>query len=105
MGAAGDRRASAHTAAAASMRMAGKGRKVFVNNLHYRVEWQELKDVMRSAGDVKFVEICKGKNKGGKDGKGRSLGCAYVEFMSDDDVDRAIQDLNGTTFEGRRISV
>lgn len=35
----------------------GTGRRVYVGNLSWKVKWQDLKDHMRSAGDVEHAII------------------------------------------------
>jgi RNA recognition motif-containing protein len=42
--------------------------KVFVGNLSYKTAWQDLKDYMRTAGEVVFAEVF-------SDAKGYSKGC------------------------------
>lgn len=48
-------------------------RKVFVSNLAYEVSWQDLKDHMRSAGNVIRADVIVGPD-------GRSKGLGTVEF-------------------------
>jgi len=74
------------------------GRRVYVGNLSYGTEWQDLKDVMREAGDVQFVDIFKGTD-------GRSKGCAIVEYASVKGAKNAIATLHDVDVDGRPIFV
>mmetsp|Transcript_49657 Transcript_49657/g.153345 ORF Transcript_49657/g.153345 Transcript_49657/m.153345 type:complete len:233 (+) Transcript_49657:3-701(+) len=74
---------------------------VYVGNLPFKSEWQELKDHMKSAGTVEFVKIL---TDDGSD-YGRSKGIACVRYSSQDMAAEAIATLNGTEFMGRQIVV
>lgn len=71
---------------------------IYVGNLGYSVSWQDLKDLMRSTGSVKHVEIFTNPD-------GSSKGCAVVEFESPADAVKAIMTLNDTEFEGRPLHI
>eukprot|EP00929_Paragymnodinium_shiwhaense_P027662 TRINITY_DN16190_c0_g1_i1.p1 TRINITY_DN16190_c0_g1~~TRINITY_DN16190_c0_g1_i1.p1 ORF type:complete len:383 (+),score=64.46 TRINITY_DN16190_c0_g1_i1:75-1223(+) len=72
--------------------------RVFVGNLAYSVTWQDLKDVMRDAGDVLKVDIIpeRGTALGSK-------GCAIVEFATIRDARQAIKELQDTELKGRQM--
>ncbi len=72
--------------------------RVYVGNLSWDVSWQDLKDHMRSAGDVSFAEVM-------QEPGGRSKGCGVVEYKSADDAKEAIETLNDTELKGRMIFV
>lgn len=72
------------------------GNRVYVGNLSYETEWQDLKDHMRSAGDVSFVEVLRFDD-------GKSKGCAIVEFATAKGAKDAIRDLHDTELHGRLI--
>jgi len=74
------------------------GRRVYVGNLSWETQWQELKDHMRSAGQVEFADVLTGPD-------GRSKGCAVVEFAQPEEAQRAIAELNDTQLMGRMIFV
>jgi len=74
------------------------GRRVYVGNLSYGTEWQDLKDIMREAGDVEFVDIFKGAD-------GRSKGCAIVEYSTVKGAKDAIETLYDRDIDGRPIFV
>jgi RNA recognition motif-containing protein len=74
-------------------------RRVYVSNLPYRLQWQELKDYMRTAGLVTNVNIFKNSYDG------RSKGCGIVEFQTSEGAQAAIKNLNNREFHGRPLSV
>ncbi|XP_065183752.1 serine-arginine protein 55-like [Sycon ciliatum] len=68
--------------------------RVIVENLSSRVSWQDLKDYMRSAGEVTYAEA---HNRGDSEG--------IVEFASRSDMKSAIRKLDKTELSGRKIRV
>ncbi|KAF7273905.1 hypothetical protein GWI33_013406 [Rhynchophorus ferrugineus] len=69
------------------------GYRIIVENLSSRVSWQDLKDYMRQAGEVTYADAHKRKNEG------------VVEFASYSDMKNAIEKLDDTELNGRRIKV
>lgn len=68
--------------------------RVVVENLSSRVSWQDLKDLMRKAGDVTFADAHKaGRNDG------------IVEFSSYSDMKDAIEKFDGYELYNRRLRV
>lgn len=76
----------------------GGGFRVYVGNLDWSVSWQDLKDHMRTVGNVKHVDIMERAD-------GKSKGCAIVVFDNADSGNRAIQELTDTDLNGRNIFV
>ncbi|KAI9359844.1 hypothetical protein BD770DRAFT_385635 [Pilaira anomala] len=72
--------------------------RVYVGNLPFEVSWHQLKDFMREAGQVSYVDVLKLPN-------GRSKGCGVVEYRYPEDAKRAIHILNKTEFMGRPVFV
>merc|ERR1712241_341336 len=68
--------------------------RVIVENLSSRVSWQDLKDFMRSAGEVTYADAHKSARNEG-----------VVEFARYDDVLNAIEKLDDTELNGRRIKI
>ena len=68
--------------------------RVIVENLSSRVSWQDLKDFMRSAGEVTYADAHKSRKNEGA-----------VEFARYDDVQKAIDKLDDTELNGRRIKI
>ena len=69
-----------------------------MGNLSWDVTWQDLKDHMRSAGDVVRADVM-------TEPDGRSKGCGLVEYASARDAAKAIQGLNDTVLKDRKIFV
>ncbi|XP_078419274.1 serine/arginine-rich splicing factor 5-like [Cetorhinus maximus] len=65
--------------------------RIIVENLSSRVSWQDLKDLMRQAGEVTFVDAHRKKNEG------------VVEFASSSDMKNALNKLEGAEINGRKI--
>ncbi|GAX14247.1 hypothetical protein FisN_1Hh441 [Fistulifera solaris] len=76
-----------------------KSRRVYVGNLAWDVEWQDLKDFCKQAGDVVHAEIIK------ESGGIRSKGCGIVEFATVEGAQQAIEMLTDTDFRGRMVFV
>ncbi|KAM9294108.1 serine/arginine-rich splicing factor 5 isoform 2-T2 [Gastrophryne carolinensis] len=68
--------------------------RVVVENLSSRVSWQDLKDVMRKAGEVTYVDAHRGNRNEG-----------VVEFASYSDMKTAIEKLDGLELSGRKIKL
>jgi cold-inducible RNA-binding protein len=73
-------------------------KKIYVGNLPYQADEDFLKEVFAKVGEVQSVRII-------KDEIGRSKGFGFVEMTSDEDADKAISTLSGTTLMGRSIVV
>ncbi|RVE57595.1 hypothetical protein OJAV_G00217760 [Oryzias javanicus] len=68
--------------------------RLIVENLSSRISWQDLKDLMRKAGEVTFVDAHRPtKNEG------------VVEFASRSDMKNAISKLDGTELNGRKLKI
>lgn len=68
--------------------------RVVVENLSSRVSWQDLKDFMRTAGEVTYADAHKNRKNEG-----------VVEFSSRSDLKRALDKLDDTELNGRRIKL
>ncbi|OZJ02190.1 hypothetical protein BZG36_05493 [Bifiguratus adelaidae] len=73
-------------------------RRLFVSNLPYSTQWQELKDLFRNAGNIQRADIAQGAD-------GRSKGFATVLFATAADAMRALAIYDGFNFQGRRLRV
>ena len=76
----------------------GSGKRVYVGNLSWDCKWQDLKDHMRSVGEVLHADVLIGPD-------GKSKGCALVEYQSVAEAKRAIEELTDTEIFGRKIFV
>jgi len=68
--------------------------RLIVENLSSRVSWQDLKDYMRQAGEVTYADAHKQHRNEG-----------VVEFASYSDLKTALDKLDGTDLNGRRIKL
>ncbi len=76
----------------------GGGVSVFVGNLDWSVEWQDLKDYMCEVGRVEFCDVLKRND-------GKSSGGGLVRYANPKDARRAIKELTDTKLKGRLIFV
>lgn len=74
------------------------GRRVYVLNIPYIVDWRKLRTHMSHAGTVTFVVL-------NKTSTGRSKGTAVVTYLSEYSAQYAIENLHNSTLEGRQIKV
>lgn len=70
-----------------------QGSKLYVGNLSYSVTDKELKELFSNHGEVKEVNIIEGK------------GFGFVEMSSQEEAEKAKEELNGTEFSGRTLRV
>lgn len=74
-------------------------KKLYVGNLSFDVEEDELSDVFKEYGEVVSANIV--RDKWDKSSKG----FGFIEFASDESADAAIEGLNGTEIRGRSMRV
>ena len=72
---------------------------IYVGNLAYQVDEDELKKAFGAFGNVDSVRIISDRQTG------RSKGFAFVEMTSSDDAQEAITKLNKTELGGRELTV
>jgi cold-inducible RNA-binding protein len=75
------------------------GRKLFVGNLSFNTDERRLEEVFQAIGPVDSVNIVRDQMTG------RARGFAFVEMQSDELALAAIQKLNDTDLDGRKIAV
>jgi len=75
------------------------GKKLFVGNLPWKINWQALKDIFGEYGEVVFARVVRDRDTG------RSKGFGFVEFANDDDAAKAKEALDGAEVDGRQIRV
>lgn len=73
--------------------------KIFVGNFSFAIDDAKLKDFFGQVGPVISAKVMT------EGFGGRSRGFGFVEMASAEDAKRAIQELDGTTWEGRVIKV
>eukprot|EP00794_Sanderia_malayensis_P012311 gene12311-13581_t len=79
-------------------RVASRDCRVYVTNIPYELKWQELKDLMRKAGDVIYVEMV-------LDSQGKPRGNAVVEFAKPEDAEKAIREFDNHVILGRNLKL
>ena len=72
---------------------------IYVGNLDYAIEEENLKEVFGEYGTIKRVHIPTDRETG------RVRGFAFVEMESESDEDKAIEELDGATWMERTLKV
>jgi len=72
---------------------------IYIGNLHYNVNEEELKEIFKKYGEVISAIIIKDKYTG------RSKGFGFIEMLNDEEADKAINNLHDTEIRGRRVAV
>ena len=75
------------------------GRKLYVGNLPYETGEAELQELFGRAGTVEKVTVMRDM------ATGRARGFGFVEMGSDDDAQKAINELNEYQLGGRGLTV
>ncbi len=75
------------------------GRRLFVGNLPYETGEAELEEMFGKIGPVDSVRVMRDM------ATGRARGFAFVEMASDDDAQRAVDELNQAQLGGRTLAV
>ena len=72
---------------------------IYVGNLPYKAQEDEIRDMFQSFGDVASVRIITDHETG------RSKGFGFVEMDDDEQAKAAIEELNGVDMQGRPLTV
>ena len=72
---------------------------IYVGNLNFKVKESELQEIFENYGEVTSVKIITDKYSG------RSKGFGFVEMQNDEEAQKAIEGLNGTSVKEREIVV
>ena len=75
------------------------GRKLYVGNLPYETNEDDLQNLFAQAGTVESVTVMRDRDTG------RARGFGFVEMASDDEAQKAIDQLHDQPFGGRRLTV
>ena len=75
------------------------GRKLYVGNLPYSASQESLTETFSQCGEVDSVNVITDRDTG------QSKGFGFVEMSTDSEAQKAIQELNGTSIDGREIKV
>lgn len=73
--------------------------KLFVGSLPWAVDDQKLGDLFSQYGEVVSAVVLKDRMTG------RSRGFGFVEMANEEDANKAIEALNGSDLDGRKIVV
>jgi RNA recognition motif-containing protein len=74
-------------------------KKLYVGNLSYNMTEDDMRDAFGKIGEVLSAKIITDQETG------RSKGFGFVEMANDEDGDKAISSLNGTSILDRTITV
>ena len=72
---------------------------IYIGNLSYKVDENDLKGIFEEYGEVTSVKIIKDKYSG------RSKGFAFVEMTNNDEAKTAIKELNGGELDNRKVII
>lgn len=75
------------------------GKRLYVGNLSYRTTDDMLKETFAGAGEVGDAKVISDKMTG------RSKGFGFVEMVTDEDAQKAIEMFNGKDLDGRNLTV
>jgi RNA recognition motif-containing protein len=75
------------------------GRKLYVGNLPFSLKDETLGDLFGQVGKVESVRVMR------DEATGQARGFAFVEMATDEEAQRAIEQLNQKDVEGRSIVV
>ncbi|KAB5594673.1 RNA recognition motif domain-containing protein [Ceratobasidium theobromae] len=77
---------------------ATSNRQLFIGNLPFQCQWQDLKDLFRTAGQILRADVALGPD-------GRSRGFGTVVYAKEADATRAVTMFNGYDYNGRILKV
>ena len=75
------------------------GQKLFVSNLDFSIDEDELRNIFSEVGTPVKITIAYDRNTG------RSRGYAFIEMTNSEEAEKAIKELHRKPFHGRPISV
>jgi len=75
------------------------GNRLYIGNLPYSVNQQTLRDTFSKCGTVESVNVITNRDTG------QSKGFAFVEMSSSNEAHKAIQEIHGSTIDGRAVTV
>ena len=72
---------------------------IYVGNLSYKVDENDLRNIFEEYGIVSSVRIIKDKYSG------KSKGFAFVEMTDNNEANKAIEELNGGELDNRKVVI
>jgi cold-inducible RNA-binding protein len=82
-----------------AIQLMSQSMNIYVGNLPYSVQDEELREAFEAFGEVSSAEVIFDRRTQ------RSRGYGFVEMQNDDDGREAIAALNGSDFQGRELRV
>jgi RNA recognition motif-containing protein len=74
-------------------------KSIYVGNLNYGSTEESIRSIFESHGTVDTVSLVTDRDSG------RSRGFAFVEMPDEDDADKAIGALHGSSLDGRELNI
>jgi len=74
-------------------------KRLYVGGLSYETTEQSLRELFSSAGSVQAVDLIRDRYTD------RPRGFGFVEMETEADAEKAVEALNGTSLDGREITV
>merc|ERR1719464_1252001 len=75
-----------------------EGRGVYVGGLNFSTQWQKLKDHMRQAGNVEYVDVLMNE-------MGQPKGVGYVRYATEAEAQQAVSQMNGSILDEKQLAV
>ena len=72
---------------------------IYISNVNVATTSESLQELFSGFGEVSSANVIKDRETG------RSRGFAFVEMPNDDEANKAIEEINGTEFEGKVLNV
>jgi RNA recognition motif-containing protein len=72
---------------------------IYVGNLAYSTDSDELRELFAKYGKVTSAQVVADRDTG------RSRGFAFVEMADDDEAQKAISEIDGSDLDGRTLKV
>jgi len=74
-------------------------KNIFVSNLSFRINDEDLKQTFADYGEVTSAKVIKDNFSG------KSRGFGFVEMTNDEEADKAILELNNAEYDGKVMTV
>ncbi|CAE7524980.1 PABN3 [Symbiodinium necroappetens] len=87
-----------YVASAMANQVPDDGRCIYVGGLPKHAEWQELKDHMKTAGEIEYCDVL-------YNDWGQPRGIGFVRYKTEAEAQQAIASLDGSSMEGKAVQV
>lgn len=75
-------------------------KRIYVGNIPFKYRGKDLREIFSKFGEVEFATVILDRFN-----RRRSKGFGFVSFVSDEEAEKAIQEMNGKELDGRAIVV